>query len=131
MSNMYVEYRVRPVIRYQVTKYTRYEEESPKATGPTVESVGLFENLPKANTVADAMAHREHYYKPINGNLEVWQSLINDASEDSMAYKIYPPAAPVPRSEDKPKPPERPPLQITRGGKSYADKMVGGQAKKK
>lgn len=53
----YVEYRVRPVKRYVITKYTRQENGSEENSSS--EMMGEFSNLGKANVTANMLASCE------------------------------------------------------------------------
>jgi hypothetical protein len=99
MSEIFVEYRVRPVIRYTVTKYTREDVLGQKLIKPhgRSEIMGVFDNIPNANIVASALANqgRDYHFDGLLGqddSLRVYQSLINDASEaDPYSLQVYPP----------------------------------------
>ena len=98
MSEIFVEYRVRPVIRYAVTKFTRENIPGGEPAKPhgRSEMMGVFDNIPNANIIASALAHQEpqYHYNGLlgdNDNMKVYQSLINDASEtEPYSLQVYP-----------------------------------------
>jgi len=59
-----IEYRVRPVTRYQITRF--HQEDA----GAGCETLGVFDNAGMANLVADALAaqHKEGFHlERVNG----------------------------------------------------------------
>jgi len=97
MTETYIEYRVRPVTRYLVTKYTESRKEGRKACAVGSETIGVFDNLPKANTITQAMARTTIHSGQIcedKEELTVWQCLFDHAyadDPDCLKLQVYPP----------------------------------------
>lgn len=66
-----VEYKVRPVTRYIVTRYERKNQQSGSQTSSS-ENCGEFDNVRKANCVAAALAKDHHGSE---GSCEVFYKL--------------------------------------------------------